>query len=628
MIRSIVSTCFFFIMLIPVMQAQVPSGSKPSPKQQPAESVKSKPDYFDPDFFLVIDSVLGSWERTRKELEPHKAGLSVMDAAGHIYAIGTLNSGDFGEHVFRFVNNEWQVFEQNLPGDNTTLKYKTIDGNRFAYQDRISYGIENLLTDGTGQVYAVTSNKIFRAAADSWMQVAEGTFTKYNVFAGADGSVYYTEPVYQKKVYTGSKLYKVNTGKPELVTDNGKPLIVTGYLYADRKGNIYQYLGKQPGIKIWNGKEWSMTDDINLPVDNYWAFDDSNNLYITGHRVGENMFVKRLDGLHWKNIEIPDSISKKVYDWQLITDINGKIYLQADKKFEEAVLYRIDEDKFEFMGNQPEREMTAQKIRKFLVANDQFFALQDNNTLTDFGWKTVTEPVKYTAVWNVQVRKMAKIPRMEIVDQSHINGYKNLLKCFLFEDGGRYGIQTMGGRIIAAAVFDKIYIGYTPDKATALKDGEDINTNNSLFCYTLIQGKDTLYSKIGSYDFELPDPGTLETFKCKITSVCNYCNGTGNIKAHKDTITVKGEWVPGEVISTNTSTTYDKRYDVGLGRYVVYTTTKTSRVISDGHYKPDTKKVITVPESKCNRCNGRAVKRSYQVYKLSPSGSYYTITWK
>ncbi len=152
--------------------------------------------------------------------------------------------------------------------------------------------------------------------------------------------------------------------------------------------------------------------------------------------------------------------------------------------------------------------------------------------------------------------------------------------------------------------------------------------NRFFFCYTLIKGSDTLFSKIGSDDFELPDPGTLEMFKCKASSTCNYCKGKGTIEAHKETITVKGEWVP-PVTSSSTSTTYEKRWDGVLGRDVMYITTKTSNnIISGGSYKPDTQKVINVAERKCNRSDGTAVKRSYQIYQFNSSKMEYYMTWK
>lgn len=161
-----------------------------------------------------------------------------------------------------------------------------------------------------------------------------------------------------------------------------------------------------------------------------------------------------------------------------------------------------------------------------------------------------------------------------------------------------------------------------------LQKGEDLCAIGAFFCYALIKGSDTLFSKIGSYDFELPDPGTLEMFKCKVSSTCNYCKGKGIIEAHKETITVKGEWVP-PVTSSSISTTYEKRWDGVLGRDVMYITTKTSNnIISGGSYKPDTQKVINVPERKCNRCEGTAVKRSYQIYQFNRSKMEYYMTWK
>ncbi|MBK7376035.1 MAG: hypothetical protein IPJ02_10865 [Chitinophagaceae bacterium] len=116
-------------------------------------------------------------------------------------------------------------------------------------------------------------------------------------------------------------------------------------------------------------------------------------------------------------------------------------------------------------------------------------------------------------------------------------------------------------------------------------------------------------------------------FKCKVSSTCNYCKGKGVIEAHTETITVKGEWIP-PAVSTFTSTTYEKKWNGALGRDVMYMTTKTSNVVtSGGGYKPDTQKTIHVPEQKCNRCNGNAVKRSYQVYEFNRNLKVYSMKW-
>ncbi len=585
---------------------QVTPQKKSVQKSQPK---KGQSNNHDPDFFLVIDSTLGDWKNTRKVIElrkkEYKLNTSVIDANGTIYALGsTRKDGLYLEHIYRFTNEDWQLFEQNISGE-----------------------VLNLVNDGKGNVYAVTPSKLYRATGNLWEEIAKGTFTKYNVFTGFDGNIYFSEQVYEKKVYAGIKLFKVTNTKPELSSGNGKPLIFKGDLYVDRAGNIYEYDGKETGIKIWNGKEWKITGDIQIPANNFWAFDENNTLFISGHSNGKNMFIKVLNGLSWKNLEIPDSISKEVHDWQLITDTTGKIYLKADIRFEQAVVYRINGDKFELMAIQPERKLTSQKIVKFHTAGNKFIALQEDHRFTDFGWKYVVEPIHYTPVWNVKIRKMANIPNYEIVSEPYMKDYRNLNRCFLSEDNGKFGIQTLEGRIIAEPVFDKIYVSYTPSKVTDLKEGEDLCAIGSFFCFTLIQGKDTLFSKIGKYDFELPKPGTLEMFKCKVSSTCNYCKGKGVIEAHTETITVKGEWIP-PAVSTFTSTTYEKKWNGALGRDVMYMTTKTSNVVtSGGGYKPDTQKTIHVPEQKCNRCNGNAVKRSYQVYEFNRNLKVYSMKW-
>ncbi len=566
---------------------------------------------YEPEFFLLIDSIAGRWENTFKEIQlrtdEFQLNTTVADANGIIYAIGVVNkNGNYGEHLVRFINEDWENFEQNLSGN-----------------------IINLLSDGQGHVYAITASKIYLAEADKWKELTTGSFTRFNVFTGFDGCIYYNVPVYEKKVYAGSKLFKIKDTKPELILDNGKSLIVTGNLYADRKGHIYQQLGKQTGIKIWNGKEWTMTDDIYVPVDSYWAFDKNNTLYIAGCSAGKSMFIKQLNGLSWKNLEIPDSISKMVYDWQLLMDAKGNVFLHAERNFEEATLYRILGDKLELVANQQTRTFaTSQKIKKIMASGSHFIALQEKQSyLEDGNYKKSFEPVYIFPEWIVKVRKMANIPNAGIISSEDSNSYRNLYNCYLFEDDGKYGLQTKEGRIIAEPVFDKIYIGYTPTRFTELKVGEDLCAIGTDYCYTLIQGRDTLYSYIGKYDFELPDRRTLALFKCKVSGTCNYCKGSGIIEAHNEVVTIKGNWVP-PVTTSSISTTYEKRWDGILKRDVMYISTRTSNsVVSGGYYEPDTQKTIKVPERKCVRCEGRAIKRSYLVYKFDSARKAYLMSW-
>lgn len=604
---------WFYFGIASVVYSQTPGNNKqvltqkiPDQKSQPKNGL---PNNYDPDFFLVIDSTLGDWKNSRKAIElrknEYKLNTSVIDAAGNIYALGSTNiNGYFFANIYRFANEEWQLFEQNISDE-----------------------VLNLLNDGIGNVYLVTSKKLYRAATDQWEVIASGTFTKFNVFTGFEGNIYFTEQIFEKKVFIGVRLYKVTNTKPQLISGDGNPMNLTGDLYIDRKGNIYKYYTKELRIKIWNGKEWRVTEEIDIPVNNFWTFDGNNNLYISGQSTGKDKFIKVLDGLSWKNLQLPDTISKEVHDWQLITDATGKIYLKADKQFEQAVVYRINGDKFELVAIQPERKLTSQKIVKFYAAADKFIALQEDYRFTNDGWKYVVEPIQYTPVWNVKVRKMANVPNYTIISEPYKKDYRNLDKIFLFENNGKYGMQTLDGRIIAEPVFDKIYVNYTPSKVTDLKEGEDLCAIGSFFCYTLIQGKDTLFSRIGKYDFELPASGTLEMFRCRVSSTCNYCKGKGTIEAHTETITVKGEWIP-PTVSTFTSTTYEKKWNGVLGRDVMYITTKNSNVVtSGGGYKPDTQKTIHVPEQKCNRCNGNAIKRSYQVYEFNRNLKAYLIKW-
>lgn len=598
----------FILSLTFTVSAQVNAGNKPVQNQNKAEPLKSSVSKYEPDFFLVTDSVLGNWKKTGKYFELRKndrENATCADAAGNIYAIGNNNiDGYYFEHIYRFMNGAWQVFDPDKSGE-----------------------ILKIMADANGTVYAVTANKIFQASENNWTELVAGTFTKYNVFAGHDGCIYFTEPVYEKKLYVGSKLFRVKNAKPVLILDNNQPLIVTGDLQADRNGNIYQYSAKQSGIKIWNGKEWNITEAISLPVNRFWVFDKNNTLYTSGVSVGKNMFIKVLNGLSWNTLTIPDSLDTEVHDWQLFADTKGEIYLKADKEFEEARVYRIHSNRFELICKQTKRQATGQKITKCFPAGNTFTMLQEDRKFTvDYGWKDVVEPVYYAPVWDIKIRKMAHIPNYEIVSEPYIKEYRNLNKCYLFEHNGKYGMQTKAGHIIAEPVFDKIYVYYTPSHLLEKKEGEFLQIGN-FFCFTLIQGNDTLFSHIGSYDFELPRPGMLEMFKFRETATCSYCNGKGVIEAHKETITVKGKWIP-PVTSSFTSTSYEKRWDGIVGGYVTYIVTKTSnQVTSGGGYEPDTQQTIHVPEHKCERCEGRPVKRSYQVYRFNRSQMKYYETW-
>lgn len=574
---------------------------------------------YDPDFFLLIDSTLGEWNNPGKriELKSYKyyefgnlLKSIAIDSIGIPYAIGTINRNEiYGEHVFRFINNEWQVFEQN-----------------------ISEPIECLINSGNGIIYGLSKNKIYRAAENKWETVFTGSFKNYNVLAGYDGNIYIREQV-RKKDRLLTSISKLTNGRLDIFMDKGKPLDndfdVYSNLYIDRNGLLYKYNRKQQRVETWNGQQWNYTDSIDLDVDNFWSFDNNNNLFIASKRMFENLNVFRLEGTTWKPLTVPDSIGKKNNYWKLIPDIAGKVYLQFDIEFEEANLYLLNGDKFENMGKQPKRGLTSQGIKTFLIAGDKFFAISEDNVYQgDNYYKKLSELIYYNPVWKVKVRKMAHIPNFEIVSEPYMKEYKNLNKCYLFEDNGKYGVQTLQGRIIAGANFDKIYVGYTPSYLLELKGEEFLHAFGTFYCYTLIQGNDTLYSYIGNYDSELPDEGTLAMFKIKVSSTCNYCKGKGTIEAHRETITVKGEWVPPSGGSSFTSTTYEKRWDGILGRYVTYINTKTTNVGgSRGHYKPDTQKTINVPERKCDRCEGSAKRYSYQIYKFNYSNKTYTMTW-
>ena len=603
--------------------AQTPGNKKlvttQKPKVQKIQPKGNLSENYNPDFFLLIDSKLGEWKKSGKKLklksyDDYEYGSELkpygIDSIGNLYAIGALTRDySYFNHVFRFANNEWKLFEQNMPEQ-----------------------IESLLTDGKGTVYGISKTKIYQASGDKWEEIFNGNFKNYNVFAGNDGNIYIKDQVYKKNKYQYSRLYKVKNGSLEVLLDNGKPLDngfdIYEYLFIDHIGLLYQYDNKKMRIGIWDSKEWKYTDSIEIHLDDSWCFDKNNNLYIACKQMFENLKISKLEGKSWKQLPIPDSIGKKNNYWKFISDYTGNVYLQFDIEFEEANLYRINNDTLENLGKQQERKQYSQGIKTFLIAGDKYFALtEDKEYISEEGsFKEVVEPVYYYPVLDVNIRKMAYIPNYEAVSEPYKKEYKNLFKCFLFEGSkGKYGLQTMDGRIIAEDNFDKIYIGYTPSHLLEVKGEEFLRPFGTLYCYILISGKDTMYSYIGNYDSELPENGTLSMFKGKVSSTCSNCNGTGVIKAHQETITVKGNWIPSSG-STFTSTSYDKRWDGNLKQYVMHVTTKTTTT-GGGSYAPDKLKTINIPEHKCEKCEGRPQKYSYQVYKLNRSTMSYYITW-
>ncbi len=182
----------------------------------------------------------------------------------------------------------------------------------------------------------------------------------------------------------------------------------------------------------------------------------------------------------------------------------------------------------------------------------------------------------------------------------------------IFEEGGKQGLKTREGKIVAYPVFDKITFEKVPNAPSPNDDLFKLETymfhlvgqDMDFYCHAVQDNKDFLGGYLISSHVE------------NLSEQCEKCKNTGKIiVTEKET---KQKWVNAKTISTGSGSetqTHADIYSDKRGATVTTTRTHVTTKTIPGHYE-DAGSGNIKKEQLCPACQGRAgVKRSVTIKK-------------
>ncbi len=386
----------------------------------------------------------------------------------------------------------------------------------------------------------------------------------------------------------------------------------------------------------------------------------STNIYgnswkIISAREGGEWYYTKYIGDNWRYVTYPRDVDR---DSEIIPicDMEGNLYMLAPEMYSPGCkLFKYENEQWTELGKVfPDRLVNGEDRVTFLggqhgayivVVGNTLFCIKNYIAADRSAYTTkityTTKVFEYTGgKWKSKTMEVAKIPRNfktpTTLDRFETywarscyryNGHRtSFVSFYLFRENDKLGLQDNEGHVVAEPVFDEICIKETPESILPRNGLGEIVDSTAMYCYEMIQGKDTIYVKVSSY---LSSQSTLDGFGSQPGGVCGHCNGLGYTPERVEKRKIRGEWVKEQTITSNSLSTTETHYDISSGERRTFTKTPSpsTTVIAPGYYKEEIKTVV-IPKQDCPYCNRHPVEINREVFEYDAANNVYVRRWR